>query len=143
MGFSGLALPKTWRGIGNPNISQRISLTEAQGLGYVSLRVFGATVKNLAHSDSGMGDGEISIKLQRMFTLGDALCGAPGEYTDNSEPRMAKRMVGNRRQDFGQLRFGCREGRHEIFHKDKRARPDVRDADPTSASTLPGDPHRH
>ena len=39
----------------------------------MSLGFFGATDKNLAKSDRGMGGGEISIQRQRMFTFGDAL----------------------------------------------------------------------
>ena len=63
----------------HPGVGQRIARTEAQGLGNVSLRFFGATDENLAKSDNGMGPGKISIQLQRMFTFGDALCGALGQ----------------------------------------------------------------
>ena len=63
---------------GHPDVSHRIARTEAQGLGNVSLCFFGATDKNLTKSDNGMGDGKISIQLQRMFTFGDALRGALG-----------------------------------------------------------------
>jgi hypothetical protein len=64
-----------------------------------------------------MGLGEISIQRQRMFTFGDALCGALGEYLDKSQKLMGTRMVWDRRQDFGQFRFGGREGGHRIGHK--------------------------
>ena len=105
----------------HPDVSHRIARTEAQGLGNVSLCFFGATDKNLTKSDNGMGDSEISIQRQRMLTFGDALCGAPGEYVDKSQQHMATRMVRDRRQGFGQLRFGRREGRHGIGHKEKCA----------------------
>ena len=59
--------------ISHPGVSRRIARTEAQGLGNVSLGFFGATDKNLAKSDKGMGAGKISIQRQRMFTFGDAL----------------------------------------------------------------------
>ena len=95
----------------HPDVSQRIARTEAQGLDNVSLCFFGATDKNLAKSDKGMGVGEISIQLQRMFTFGDALRSALGEYLDMSQAHMAARMVRDRRQGFGQFRFGRREGR--------------------------------
>ena len=63
----------------------------------MSLGFFGATDKNLAKSDEGMGAGKISIQLQRVFTFGDALRRALGEYVDKSQPRMAPRMVWDRR----------------------------------------------
>ena len=110
----------------HPGVSQRIARTEAQGLGNVSLCFFGATDKNLTNSDKGMGLGEISIQRQRMFTFGDALRGALGEYVDKSQQHMATRMVWDRRQGFGQLRFGRREGRHGIGHKEKCALDHVR-----------------
>ena len=45
-----------------------------------------------------MGAGEISIQLQHMFTFGDALRGAPGQYIDNAQRHMAKRVIRDRRQ---------------------------------------------
>ena len=69
----------------HPDVSQRIARTEAQGLGNVSLCFFGATDENLAKSDNGMGAGEISIQRQRMFTFGDALRSALGEYVDKPQ----------------------------------------------------------
>ena len=48
----------------------------------MSLCFFGATDENLTKSDSGMGVGKISIQRQRMFTFGDALRRALGEYLD-------------------------------------------------------------
>ena len=101
----------------HPDVGQRIARAEAQGLGNVSLRFFGATDKNLTKSDRGMGAGEISIQRQRMFAFGDALRGALGEYVDKSQPHMAARMVRDRRQGFGQFRFGRREGRRGIGDK--------------------------
>ena len=65
--------------------SHRIARTEAQGLTDVSLCFFGATNESLAKSDKGMGAGKISIQRQRMFTFGDALCRALGEYLDKSQ----------------------------------------------------------
>ena len=50
----------------------------------MSLCFFGATDENLTKSDNGMGGGEISIQRQRMFTFGDALRGALGQYLDKS-----------------------------------------------------------
>ncbi len=101
----------------HPDISHRIARTEPQGLDNVSLGFFGATDENLTKSDRGMGAGEISIQRQRMLTFGDALRRALGEYVDKSQVQMAARMVRDRRQGFGQLRFGRREGRHGIGHK--------------------------
>ena len=83
----------------------------------MSLCFFGATDENLTKSDSGMGVGEISIQLQRMLTFGDALCRAPGQHVDKSQVHMRARMVWDRRQGFGQFRFGRREGRRGIGHK--------------------------
>ena len=105
----------------HPDVSICIARTEAQGLGNVSLCLFGATDENLAKSDYGMGGGEISIQRQRMFTFGDALCGTLGQYLDKSQVHVCTRMVRDRRQGFGQLRFGSREGRHGIGHKEKCA----------------------
>ena len=107
--------------VDHPDVSQRIARTEAQGLGNVSLGFFGATDKNLTTSDNGMGVGEISIQRQRMFAFGDALCGALGQDVDNSQEQMGARMVRDRRQGFGQLRFGRGEGRRGIGHKEKCA----------------------
>ena len=108
----------------HPGVSHRIARTEAQGLGNVSLGFFGATDKNLTKSNRGMGVGEISIQLQCMLTFGDALRSALGEYVDKSQVQMAERMVRDRRQGFGQLRFGRREGRHGIGDKGNlRPRP--------------------
>ena len=92
----------------------------------MSLCFFGATDENLAKSDNGMGAGEISIQLQRMFAFGDALRRALGDYLDKSQCHMAARMVRDRRQGFGQLRFGRREGRHGIGHKGNCALDHVR-----------------
>ena len=102
--------------VSHPDISERIARTEPQRLSNVSLGFFGATDKYLTKSDSGMSVGEISIQRQRMFTFGDALGRALGEHFDNSQPHMAMRMVWDRRQGFGQLCFGRREGRHRIGH---------------------------
>ena len=122
----------------HPDVSQRIARTEAQGLANVSLGFFGATDKNLTKSDKGMGVGEISIQRQRMFTFGDALCRALGAYVDKSQRHMAARMVWDRRQGFGQLRFGRREGRRGIGHKGIAPSTTSARADPMSASTLSG-----
>ena len=83
----------------------------------MSLGFFGAADKNLTKSDNGMGAGEISIQRQRMFTFGDALCGALREYVDKSQLHMCARMVRDRGQGFGQLRFGRSEGCRGIGHK--------------------------
>src|SRR5271165_4351445 len=74
-----------------------------------------------------MGVGEISIELQRMFTFGDALRGALGVYLDKPQQHMAARVVRDRRQGFGQFRFGRREGRHGIADKKICARWRVRE----------------
>ena len=110
----------------HPDISHRIARTEAQGLDNVSLGFFGATDEDLTKSNRGMGGGEISIQLQCMLTLGDALRSALGHYVDKSQVQMAERMVRDRGQGFGQLRFGRREGRHGIGHKEICALAHVR-----------------
>ena len=61
-----------------------------------------------------------------MFTLGDALRSALGEYLDKSQVQMCKRMVWDRRQGFGQLRFGRGEGRFGVGCKGICARDRVR-----------------
>src|SRR5271163_3146617 len=68
----------------HPNISHRIARTEAQGLDNVSLGFFSATSQNLTKSNIRMGVDKVSIKRQGMFTLGDALRRALGEYLDKS-----------------------------------------------------------
>jgi hypothetical protein len=70
--------------------------------------------------------GEISIQRQRLFTFGDALGRALGPYVDNSQLQMRSRVVQGRGQSLGQLRFGCREGRHGIGRKEIYARQRVR-----------------
>jgi hypothetical protein len=55
-----------------------------------------------------MGAGKISIQRQRMFTLGDAVRSALGEYIDILQQSMGARVVWNRRQGFAQLCFGRR-----------------------------------
>ena len=110
----------------HPHVSQRVTGAEAQGFSNVTLCFFCATDKYLAKSDCGIGAGEISIQLQRIFAFGDALRGAPGEHVGKSQPHMAKRVVRRRRQGFGQLRLGRREGRSGIGHKRKCAREHVR-----------------
>ena len=77
----------------HPAVGQRIAPTKAQGLGNVSLRLFGVAERNLTKSDKAMGLGEISIEHQRMFTFGDAFCGAPGQHVDISQIQMCARMV--------------------------------------------------
>ena len=77
--------------------SHRIVGTQAQGFANVSLCFFGATDKNLTKPDKRMGEGEISIQHQCMFTFGDALCRTPGQYVDKSQEHMAAGMVRNRR----------------------------------------------
>ena len=56
-----------------------------------------------------------------MFTFGYTLRRPLGEYVDESQPHMAVRMVWDRRQGFGQLRFGRRKGRNTIDRKEKCA----------------------
>ncbi len=68
----------------NPDVSHRVARTEAQGLANVSLCLVGATNQDLTNSDIGMGEGEISIQVQRVLTFGDALCRAPGRRRRNS-----------------------------------------------------------
>ena len=102
---------------GHPAVGQRIPRTEAQRLDNMSLGFFGTTDKSLSKSDNGMGDGEISIQRQGVFTFGDAPCGAFGEDVDIPKCHMAPRMVRDRGQRFGQLRLGRSEGRHGSRHK--------------------------
>ena len=92
----------------------------------MSLCFFGATDKNLSKSDKGMGDGEISIQLQRMFTFGDALSSAPGQNVDKTQVHVAARMVRDRRQGSGQFRFGRGHGRLAIGHKEVYGLDNVR-----------------
>src|SRR5271154_5307067 len=68
----------------HPNVSIRIARTEAQSLRNVSLCFFGATDENRTESNICMGFRKISIKLKRVFTFGDAFCGALGPYVDQS-----------------------------------------------------------
>jgi len=103
--------------VGDPEVSDRIARAEAQGLNDVSLGFFGATDKNLTESDRRMRVGQISIQGQCMFAFGDAFHRALGPHLDKSQVYVAKRMVRDRRQGFGQLRFGNREGRHRIGRK--------------------------
>ena len=103
----------------HPGISQRIARTEAQRLTNVRLCLFGATDVNLTESDSGMGCGKISIQRQSVLAFGDALCGALGVYLDKPQHHMAARMIRDRGQGFGQLRFGFGEGRDGIGDKEK------------------------
>ena len=110
----------------HPGVRRRIAWAEAQGLANVSLCFFGATDKDLTKSDHGMSVSEISIQRQRMLTFGDALRSALGANLDKPQQHMAKRMVRDRRQGFGQLRFRCGEGRHGIGHKGKSALVQVR-----------------
>jgi hypothetical protein len=70
--------------VSHPDIIQRISRAEAQRLSNASLGFFGATGKYLTKSDSSIGVGEISVQRQRIFTFGDALRRALGEYFDES-----------------------------------------------------------
>ena len=122
----------------HPDVSHSVARTEAEGLANVSLCFFGATDKHLPKSDKRMGAGKISVQRQGIFTFGDALRSALGEYVDKSQIQMATRMVRDRRQGFGQLRFGRREGRHGIGHKQIAPSTTSARADPTSASTLSG-----
>ena len=68
-----------------------------------------------------MSVSEISIQLQRVLTFGNALRSALGANLDKPQQHMAKRMVWDRRQGFGQLRLRCGEDRHGIGHKGKCA----------------------
>ena len=85
-----------------------------------------------------MGGGEISIKLQYMLTFGDALRSALGHYVDKSQVQMAERMVRDRGQGFGQLRFGRREGRHGIGDKEICALDRVRARRPNECVDIAG-----
>ena len=104
--------------LSHPGIGHRIARTEPEGLDNVSLGFFGATDEDLTKSNRCMGGGEISIQLQYMLTLGNALRSALGHYVDKSQVQMAERMVRDRGQGFGQLRFGRREGRHGTGDKE-------------------------
>src|ERR1700677_811394 len=55
---------------------------EAQGFHDMGLCFLGPTDISLTQSDIDMGDGEISIQRQRMFTPGDALRYALRHYFD-------------------------------------------------------------
>ena len=122
----------------HPDVSHRIARTEAQGLANVSLCFFGATDENLAKSDKGMGAGEISIQLQRMFTFGDALRSALGQYLDIIPITYGRAHgLGPTTRLWSTL---LRPPRRPPWDRSQRncARDRVRAADPTSASTLSG-----
>src|SRR5277367_5298518 len=89
--------------VAHPIVSHRVARTEAQGLDNVSLGFFGATDINLAKSDIGMGVSQISVQRQRVFTFGDALCGALGDYVEKAQVHVCNRMVRDRRQGSCQL----------------------------------------
>src|SRR5271157_575731 len=110
----------------HPKVGPRIARAQAQRLGDVSLRFFGATDKVLATSDSGMGAGEIWVQPQGIFALGDALGSAVGVNLDNSEPQMATWVVRNRGQSFDQLRLGRLEGRRGFGPIEKSAYSKIR-----------------
>jgi hypothetical protein len=80
----------------------------------MSLGFFGATDENLCKSDAGMSVGEISIQVERMFEFSDAPRSALGIHLDIPQQRMAARVVGDRGQGFGQLRFGRGKRRRSI-----------------------------
>ena len=67
-----------------------------------------------------MGAGEVSIQRQPMFTFGDALGSALGQNVDKPQPRVAKRVVGNGRQGYGQLGLCRSEGCDGIGDKGQR-----------------------
>src|SRR3984957_6627925 len=92
----------------HPKVSRHIARAESYGLADMSLGLFCATDENLTVSDKGMGVGEVSIDLQRMFAFGDALPSAPGEYLDKPQDHMADPVVRRRRQ--GSREFGFRRG---------------------------------
>ena len=79
----------------HPAVGQRIAWAEAQGRSDAVLRLFGVADKKLADSNEGMGLGEISIELQRMFTFGDALRGPPRQNVDMSQIQVCARVVRN------------------------------------------------
>ena len=101
----------------HPSVSQRVARAEAQSLNKVKLGFFGVADANLSNANKVMGAGEISIQRQRVFAFGDALRGAPRQNVDISQVHMAAGMVRDRRQGFGQLRFGRRKHRCPIHHK--------------------------
>jgi hypothetical protein len=84
--------------ISEPDVCHRIARTEAQGLGNVRLGFLGTSNKNLANSDVGVGADKISIQLQRMFALGNALGRAPGVNVDKPQLHVAASMVRRGRQ---------------------------------------------
>ena len=124
--------------LSQPRIGRHIARAQAKRLVDVSLGFLGATGKDLAKSDEGMRVGEIAIQRQRMLAFGDALDGALRQDLDVAEKRMAAGVVRERRQSSGQLRFGGREGRAGIGHKEFPPSAMSAAADPTSASTLSG-----
>ena len=124
--------------VSHPDISQRVPRTEPQRLAHVSLCFFGVTDANLTKSNNLMGAGEISIQRQRMLAFGDTLRRALGEYVDKSQVHMAAGMVRDRRQGFGQLRFGRSEHRHAVGHKQIYARNRVRARRPNERVDIAG-----
>ncbi len=59
--------------LSEPGIGRHIARAQAKRLVDVSLGFLGATGKDLAKSDEGMGVGKIAIQRQRVLAFGDAL----------------------------------------------------------------------
>ena len=110
----------------HPEYSHRIARTEAQGLDNVSLCFFGATDKNLAQSDQGMGVGKISIQLQRMFTLGDALRRALGHMSTSPKYRWPRAWSGTNDKALVNFASAAAKAAIGIGHEGIRARESVR-----------------
>ena len=103
----------------------------------MSLRFFGATDKNLAKSDIGVGAGKISIQRQRMFTFGDALWGAPLVVKMSTNPNDAWPRAWSGTEDKALVNFASAATKAAAGSVTKKSAPAFASviADPTSAST--------
>ena len=104
----------------------------------MSLGFLGVTGKHFTDSDSSMGVGKISIELQRMFTFGDALCGALGEYVDKSNHTWPRAWSGTDDKALANFASAAAKAAMGLVTKDNTPSSSSTRADPTCASTLSG-----
>ena len=104
----------------SPGIGHRIARTEPEGLDNVSLGFFGATDEDSYQVQSRHGrlarfrsNSNTYAHTRRCLSAARLVI-----MSTNPKLRMAERMVRDRGQGFGQLRFGRREGRHGTGDKE-------------------------
>ena len=85
-----------------------------------------------------MGAGEISIQRQRMLAFGDALRRAFGQYVDKPRHIWPRAWSGTEDKALVNFRFGRREGRRGIGHKEMYARVVSARADPIERVDIVG-----